>query len=159
MMKIKWVLMPLLVIIVIIFAWPKPEIILQQVEFADHIAPKERSKIILVYNAKSGKLNVVKDFFIKEFLPSKYPCNLCSITFGTFTMKKQWKAFLDSLPLEKEFLHKDEFASKYALSFNQFPAIFVADTNRLSLVITQQQLNSIHTLPALQQMLLQKLKP
>lgn len=141
----------------IFFLWPTTAIILQKVNYVTQIPNDKLNKIVLVYNADADKISVLKDFFIKEFAPSDYPCNLCRITFGTFTMKTEWKQFLDSLPLKKEFLHKDEFAKKHALPINDFPAIFMGNENDLALLVSMEELNEVHTLKALQQLVLQKL--
>ena len=69
-------------------------------------------KIIFVYNADSGIINTVKDYFHKIVKPSTYQCNLCSLTFDNLGMKKGWKTFVDDLEPEIEFLHKDEFFKK-----------------------------------------------
>ena len=157
-MKIlKWVIIIFVTGMTIFFLWPTPAIIPQKMNYLAQIPTDKLSRIVLVYNANADKISVLKDFFIKEFTPSDYPCNLCRITFGTFTMKTEWKQFLDSLPLKKEFLHKDEFAKKYALSITDFPAIFVGDENNLALLISRAELNKVHTLQALQQLVLQKL--
>lgn len=157
MMILKWVLIIFVTCLAIFFLWPTPAIKPQKVDYVSKIPVDKLSKIVLVYNADADKISVLKDFFIKEFVPSDYPCNLCRITFGTFTMKTEWKQFLDSLPLKKEFLHKDEFAKKYALAIHAFPAIFVGDENHLARLVSMEELNAVHSLKALQQLVLQKL--
>ena len=69
----------------------------------------EEFSLIFVYNADSGILNALKDGVIKIVSPSSYQCRLCGLTFGTATMKSEWRSFIDSLGLEVSFLHKDEF--------------------------------------------------
>lgn len=154
---LKWLIIIVVTGIGIFLFWPTPAITPQKVSYVTQIPKDKLSEIVLVYNANADKISVVKDFFIKEFAPSDYPCNLCRITFGTFTMKTEWKQFLDSLPLKKEFLHKDEFAKKYAVPINDFPAIFVGYENQLALLVSREELNEVHTLQALQQLVLEKL--
>ena len=60
----------------------------------------ENKKIIFVYNADSGVVNVVKDFWKKILRPSSYECNLCMQTFSTFGMKKGWKNFIQNLDIK-----------------------------------------------------------
>jgi hypothetical protein len=158
MKVLKWLLVILAGLLIAFFLWPSKKIIPQAVVFKPAIPVKDITKITLVYNANADRLSVIKDFFIKEFAPAKYDCNLCRITFGTFSMKPDWKTFLDSLPIEKEYLHKDEFAKKYSLPYNQFPVIFVAGENNIATLVSQKEINSVHSLPALQQLLLQKLR-
>ncbi|MCY7420461.1 MAG: hypothetical protein LH478_01825 [Chitinophagaceae bacterium] len=155
---IKWLLVILAGFLMVFFLWPSKKIIPQIVVYKKVIAVKDITKITLVYNAKADRWSVFKDFFVKEFTPAEYPCNLCSITFGTFSMKQEWKTFLDSLPIEKEYLHKDEFAKKYSLPYNEFPVIFVANANAIAMFVSQKEINSVHSLPALQQLIQQKLR-
>ena len=51
-------------------------------------------KLVFVYNADSGAISLVKDFWKKILRPSSYECNLCMQTFGAFSMKKDWKKIL-----------------------------------------------------------------
>ncbi len=41
--------------------------------------------LIFVYNADSGKLNVLFDVGHKIVSPGTYKCDLCTLTHGTFT--------------------------------------------------------------------------
>ena len=158
MKAIKWLLVIHAGLLMAFLLWPSTKIIPQTVIYKKNIPAKSITKITLVYNARADRLSVINDFFVKEFAPSKYDCNLCRITFGTFSMKQEWKAFLDRLPIEKEYLHKDEFAKKYSLPYNDFPVIFGADANNIAILVSQKEINSVHSLPALQQIILQKLR-
>ena len=73
----------------------------------------DERKLVFIYNADSGLVNTVKDFWHKALRPSTYQCNLCQTTFGVFGAKKEWKSFIKDLGIESEFLHKDEFLEKY----------------------------------------------
>lgn len=91
-----------------------------------------QDKIIFVYNAASSVFAQVSDAFKKVAAPDTYQCNLCRITYGAVSMKDEWKAFLDTLPFEKEFLHRDEFQKQYPeLSEAKLPAIFIFQNNVL----------------------------
>src|SRR5665213_710275 len=70
-------------------------------------------EIVLCYNAYGGIYPGIEDFFHKIIAPASYPCNLCYLSFGTFSMKKQWKSCLDSLGYKIVQLHKDQFKRKY----------------------------------------------
>ena len=63
--------------------------------------------IIFIYNAKSGLVAGLSDAVIKIVAPSQSECNLCKITYGPLSMKEEWTQFLETLPQEKVFLHKD----------------------------------------------------
>lgn len=86
-----------------------------------------KDKIIFVYNADSSVFAQVSDAFKKVAAPDTYQCNLCRITYGTVSMKDKWKIFLDTLPFEKEFLHRDEFQKQYPeLNNVKLPALFIS---------------------------------
>lgn len=54
----------------------------------------------------------------KVFPPKTYACNLCGITYGALSVKKEWAQFIEKLPLETEFLHRDEFQKCSRASIN-----------------------------------------
>ena len=81
--------------------------------------------LVFVYNADSGAINLVKDFWKKMVKPSSYECNLCMQTFGTFDVKKDWKKFINSIEIDSEFLHKDEFEEKYGILDAKFPSAYL----------------------------------
>lgn len=101
----------------------------------------EKPKIVFVYNADSGVFNLLSDIAHKIFSPQTYACNLCAITHSNFGMKKEWKEYLDSLENPLEFLHGDEFKSKYELERAGLPAIFVEENNSLKQIVTAEQIN------------------
>lgn len=84
-------------------------------------------KLVFVYNADSGVFNLLGDIAHKMFSPETYSCNLCALTHTNFGMKKKWKMFLESMDVEKEFLHADEFKDKYSLQEIALPAVFKKD--------------------------------
>ena len=66
-------------------------------------------RLVFVYNADSGLFNTMADIAHKIFSPATYQCNLCKITHGNFSMRTQWKEFIESLSCDIDYLHKDEF--------------------------------------------------
>ena len=101
-----------------------------------------KDTIIFVYNADSSVFAQVSDAVKKVATPDTYQCNLCRITYGAVSTKDEWKAFLDTLPFEKEFLHRDEFGKKYPeLSEVKLPTIFISQNNVPSLLITADDVN------------------
>lgn len=85
------------------------------------------ARLILVYNADSGLLNALKDMVHKIVAPASYPCSLCALTYGTFTMRAPWRAFLAGLPQDKVFHHRDDFARAFPAVVVPLPAILLAD--------------------------------
>lgn len=103
-------------------------------------------KLVFVYNADSGVVNLVKDFWKKILKPSSYECNLCTQTFGAFSMKKDWKSFINNLNVDTEFLHRDEFEEIYDIKDAKYPSAYILDNGNLTLFITQDEMNAVKTL-------------
>lgn len=109
---------------------------------------KSSQKLLFVYNANSGTRNAILDSMHKVFSPSTYECSLCDITFGVISENKTWKKFRQESQLEMVFLHKDEFAKKYALeSMNMFtfPVVLSQGEKGLEIIISTKELNLLET--------------
>lgn len=109
---------------------------------------KDLPKLLFIYNANSGARNAILDSMHKVLSPSTYDCNLCDITFGVIAENKTWKKFRESNEQEMEFLHKDEFAKKYASKFGYkftFPIILTEGEHGLEVVISTEELNELKT--------------
>ena len=115
------------------------------------------NKLVFVYNADSGLVNAVKDFWHKALRPSTYQCNLCQTTFGTFGAKKEWKSFINELGIDSEFLHKDEFVEKYDIKDAKYPSAYILKNGNLSIFITQEEMNKVATLTEMEEMVSSKL--
>ncbi len=127
----------------------------------------ELKQLIFIYNADSGFINGVKDFFHKIFQKSTYECNLCAVTYGNFGMKKEWKSFVKGLPcnfIEKKkdafsfvFLHKDEFINNYNVTDAKFPSAYIKTPSRLELFISEEEMNSINSINELKTLVNKKI--
>ncbi len=107
-------------------------------------------QILFVYNANSSILEMSVDYLHKLLSPSTYQCSLCLLTHGNFGMKGAWKQFIQQLPLPVLFLYKDDFVKQYPpLAATLFPAVFVNDNNRLSIVLTASEISKLGSLQAL----------
>ncbi|MFP4655560.1 MAG: hypothetical protein ACLFMM_07825 [Methanohalobium sp.] len=116
-------------------------------------------KIIFVYNAESGFLNTLSDYFRKIAMPSTYPCKLCAITYGNFGMKNEWKEFVNNLDIHLEFLHKDEFMESYDISNASFPCAYLVENGSSpELFITSEEINRCKTLDDLKELVMDKVK-
>jgi len=51
-------------------------------------------RLVIVYNANAGLMAGVMDSVHKIVSPSTYPCQLCAVTYGLTSMRKEWRAFL-----------------------------------------------------------------
>ena len=103
-------------------------------------------KLIFVYNANSGKANAFLDSVHKIVRPDTYQCNLCAITFNTFSEKQSWKDFRSTHKADMVFLHKDEFLKKYRskwLPKYEFPLVLAENNGELELLISAEELNNL----------------
>ncbi|UII80706.1 GTPase [Flagellimonas sp. CMM7] len=113
---------------------------------------KDLPKLLFIYNANSGARNAILDSMHKVLSPATYDCNLCDITFGVVSENKTWKKFRQANKQEMIFLHKDEFAKKYASKFGHkftFPIILVEGEHGLEIVISTEELNQLKAAHAL----------
>lgn len=109
-----------------------------------------QSRLILVYNADSGVLNMVKDAVWKVLRPSTYPCSLCALTYGWVSMHGSWRRFLDSLPHTKVFHHKDDFAVAFPGKDVALPAIMLASADGTpQVLVSAAELDALTDLDAL----------
>ncbi|MGA9324449.1 MAG: GTPase [Salegentibacter sp.] len=109
-------------------------------------------RLIFIYNAESGKANAFLDAAHKILEPSTYSCDLCSLTYGKFSEKKEWKRFRRNSPVPMEFLHKDKFLKAYASKFGYkftFPAILASENGDLQMLISAEKLGEMKELEEL----------
>jgi len=116
----------------------------------------EELKLIFVYNADSG-FGLVKDFFHKILKPETYPCNLCGLTFGNISIKKEWKEFIENLELPVEFLHRNQFMKRFNLKDVGFPSAFIERDSNISLLISDEEINRLQSLKELKELVIRKL--
>ena len=91
--------------------------------------------IIFVYNADSGMFNLLADMAHKLLSPQTYDCQLCMLTHGHFGMHEQWKSYLDTLPVEFNFLHRDEFIKQFGKHKAELPALFLEREGDVELLL------------------------
>ncbi|HET9946480.1 MAG TPA: hypothetical protein VFQ63_00245 [Patescibacteria group bacterium] len=105
------------------------------------------TKLLFVYNANSSLFNQLGDLIHKTVSPRTYPCRLCGLTYSGVSMKREWKEFIEALPFQSAFLHKDEFVKKYlTFSNTPLPAVFLEKGNSLTLFLNAQEINKLQTL-------------
>lgn len=105
-------------------------------------------ELIFVYNASSDLFSAVTDFAHKVISPSTYQCYLCTLTYGTFTMEREWKSFLRSLPVKTRFLYKDKFAAKYNRQ-EPLPAVFISANGDIRQLITKTEIENCRSIEEL----------
>jgi hypothetical protein len=115
-------------------------------------------KLVFIYNADSGPISLIKDFFHKVLKPSTYECNLCAVSFGNFSMKKEWKNYIDKLAVPTEFLHRDQFLRQYGINDAKFPSAYIRRDSKLELFISQDEMNELQSVEELIRIVHEKLR-
>jgi hypothetical protein len=113
--------------------------------------------LIFVYNANSDLLSSVTDLVHKILSPSTYNCNLCTLTYGNFSKRNEWKSFLLTLNMKTIFLHRDEFLQQYKIE-TLFPATFIIQDDVIKEIISQHEIENCKTLDELEDLIVVKLK-
>lgn len=102
-------------------------------------------KLQFVYNAETGYFNKLTDFAHKIISPGTYACSLCALTYGKFTMKKEWAEYVQKLPVEVEFVYRNEW--KFAPIRNRYPLIALqSGADRIEVLIEADELDNISSL-------------
>ena len=112
--------------------------------------------LIFVYNADSGLMNTLLDIGHKIVAPQTYACNLCAITHSTFSMRDEWKRFVDDLKIPIEFLHRDELSKQYGIHDAALPAVFRETDKGLEVWISREEINRCRSLDELKRLVEQK---
>ena len=110
--------------------------------------------LLFVYNADSGVFNTVTDIAHKIFSPETYACPLCELTHGYFQIRGEWKAFIESLLLPCEFLHRDEAQRNYALTDAELPAVYRKTNDGLRQCLGPAELKECADLAGLRDLIL-----
>jgi hypothetical protein len=105
--------------------------------------PPER--LIFIYNADGGVAQGIIDSLHKTLSPSTYPCSLCAITYGAFTMDRRWRSWLKSLPIPSVFFHKDD--SPYR-DFD-LPVVLAERGGQAETLVSAERLNALDSIDAL----------
>ncbi|MCK5400101.1 MAG: GTPase [Flavobacteriaceae bacterium] len=102
------------------------------------------SSLLFIYNAKSGFANTIIDISNKLLNPETYSCNLCAITYNTFTENKTWKSFRAQSEIDMKFYHIDEFVRRYPNYSNlEFPIILLKKENDLQEFMSSKKINAL----------------
>ena len=118
----------------------------------------QQSTLVFVYNADSGLFNTMTDIAHKMLSPSTYSCNLCAITHGLLSEKKEWRAFIEQLGVPVEFLHRDEFEQQYGSDKTRYPAVLTRDGDSLEVLLTPEQIKRCTDIPSLCRLISQSVK-
>lgn len=116
-----------------------------------------KEQLLFVYNANSDLFSSVADFAHKILSPSTYLCQLCALTYGNFSIKQQWKSFIENLGMSAAFLHKDEFQKQYPLQ-PALPAVFIEINGKIQEIISSKEINACRTLEDLKFLITEKIQ-
>lgn len=117
----------------------------------------KEQQVLFVYNVNSDLFSAASGWVHKILSPSSYQCHLCTLTYGDFFVKQEWKSFTEMLPVKTVFLHKDEFAGKSEFEV-PLPAVFFQSEDGIKEIISQAELNSFQSLDELKNSVLLKVE-
>jgi hypothetical protein len=113
-------------------------------------------QLIFVYNADSGLFNTVTDIAHKIFSPQTYSCGLCALTHSYFSMRDEWRSFIESLGVDCQFMHRDEFVKKYQNDNYEWPTILTKSAGQLKVCLGPADINTCDTLEELKILISEK---
>ncbi len=106
--------------------------------------------LIFVYNANGGILSALGDMVHKIVSPSTYPCSLCALTYGAFSMRPEWRRFLSGLRYARMFVYRDELRKDLGMPDLPLPAILRASgPGTPEVLVSADELNALPDLAAL----------
>ena len=115
-------------------------------------------KLIFVYNADAGYVNMVADIAHKIFSPATYPCSLCDLTYGVFKIRPEWADFVEKSPIPLDFLHKDEFLLQFPnLGNTALPVVLKMSDDGVTTLIDKEKLDGFTTITDLKAAILARL--
>ena len=124
------------------------------------MADDMKRTLLFVYNADRGMFNTLSDMAHKVFSPRTYSCNLCALTYSTFSMRGEWKEFIESLGVELEFLHRDEFVSQVGVGEGEattLPAVFLRREQGLEILADAEAINACQTMNDLKNLIRERI--
>lgn len=117
-----------------------------------------KKQFIFVYNAKSGLFDKATDFAHKIVSPQTYNCSLCSITYGSLSVHKEWADFITSLKMDVKFLYKNDFETLFPDEKTIYPVVYVKEGGRLNRLLTASEIGNQKELKGLIQLIINKIK-
>ena len=97
------------------------------------------------------------DVGYKIFSPSTYRCNLCALTFDTFSENKIWKQFREKSNIKMTFFHINEFEKEYPNQQFEYPIILKQTDSDLNIFINKEELDKTENIEYLIRILDDKL--
>lgn len=113
-------------------------------------------QLVFVYNADSGLFNTVTDIAHKIFSPQTYSCGLCALTHSYFSMRDEWKSFIESLGVDCQFIHRDEFIKEYDGPEYSWPTVLINQAGKLNVCLGADDINACNDLDELKSIIQEK---
>lgn len=107
------------------------------------------ARILIVYNADSGLVPLVRDWLVKMLRPAAYPCRLCALTYGPFRMHRRWAEVLAGLPAPPIALHRDEWQALAPGDGTALPAILQESAGARRVLVSAEDFAGLADLDAL----------
>jgi hypothetical protein len=90
--------------------------------------------------------------------PSTYNCQLCAVTYGLTSMRRDWRVFLDGLGMELVFHHRPDFRQAFPQAADwPLPLVAVEEGGRLRELVSAADFAGIPDLPSLVQVVSDRL--
>ena len=115
-----------------------------------------RPHIVFVYNADGGIFNTASDIAHKIFSPETYSCNLCAITYGTFSIRTEWKEYLETLDADLTFLHRNELAEQSGITSIPLSAVLLKTADTLHEWISAEEIKQCRDVSDLKRLISQR---
>lgn len=106
-------------------------------------------RLLFVYNADAGLVSGMLDSIHKTISPETYECALCQLTHGLFTMDKAWRAYLQALPIESVFFHRQDFKAAHPAATFALPVILLEREAALLEMVSAEQMRAFGNVDAL----------
>lgn len=111
---------------------------------------KPADELILVFNADGGAVSRLMDAVHKIVRPETYECDLCMITHGALTQKREWTFFVESLDIPTRALHRDEFAREFPGAQIPWPAVLIRRAGGVpEVLVSREELAGLNGVPEL----------
>jgi hypothetical protein len=112
----------------------------------------QQPRLVFVYNADSGLFNTMADIGHKIFSPKTYACDLCALTHGYFSERREWRTFIESLTIPCEFLHRDEYLRACPEQKDlAYPIVLLVNENEQHICLSREDLAACKNLETLKQ--------
>ena len=111
------------------------------------------SCLLFVYNADTGLFNTLADIGHKIFSPGTYQCDLCMLTHGYFSERSEWRNFIESLGIEANFLHRDEFRRHFPEMDVPLPAVFLQQQGDTRVCVDARSLHDCQSMDDLKNLI------